>query len=504
MNYIGKHWRGELSLGMAFGVNVFLLNIALALIDSLITFNFPTENPITISRYVITSTTVSLLIIYPWQFVGLWRACNRSIANKKNPVGARIIKGLVVFGIFSSISMLSKNWIILKDNFHLGFQLEDEFADYKINLIKNGKLIHLEGGFGFGVSKSVQDKLETASNIEGIVLDSRGGRIYEGRELAKIINKNNLNTYSLKGCYSACAISFVAGKRRFLGSGANIGFHKYEPFGTSGVDMTEEQEKDLSYFRQAGVKKSFLERLYKTSNKDLWYPTVDQLLDGNVIHEVVNTSDLIPLKYPPKVKKIIDELLNNHSAYKTIRKYEPEIHRKLVVKIQNAVEKGASQNELQMIGKNVLSNLATRSMFKAQDDTIVEFVKTLLAMLREANNKDPIICMKMSYPEQYGSVLYSEQLSGKASEKMLKLFNKVLVEGYTGNKISINAESAENIMASVYPHLENKVKYMELKNLQNKNDYRIHCETIIDTYSMIMTNEKKDAANTLRYLFSQL
>ena len=87
---------------------------------------------------------------------------------------------------------------------------------------------------------------------------------------------------------------------------------------------------------------------------------------------------------------------------------------------------------------------------------------------------------------------------------MLKLFNKVLVEAYTGNKISINAESAENIMAGVYPHLENKIKYMELKNLQNKNDYRIHCETIIDTYSMIMTNEKKDAANTLRYLFSQL
>ena len=29
MNYIGKHWRGELSLGMAFGVNMFLVGIAL-------------------------------------------------------------------------------------------------------------------------------------------------------------------------------------------------------------------------------------------------------------------------------------------------------------------------------------------------------------------------------------------------------------------------------------------------------------------------------------------
>ena len=36
MNYIGKHWRGELSLGMAFGVNMFLVGIALIFVVAFI------------------------------------------------------------------------------------------------------------------------------------------------------------------------------------------------------------------------------------------------------------------------------------------------------------------------------------------------------------------------------------------------------------------------------------------------------------------------------------
>ena len=122
INYIGKHWRGELSLGMAFGVNVLLLNFTIASLGIFIDLNF---HPITISRYVIAQNSVSFLIIYPWQFVGLWRTCNRSIADNKNLIVARIFKVLIICVIVAGISNLNRNWLALKSHFHFGFQLEN-------------------------------------------------------------------------------------------------------------------------------------------------------------------------------------------------------------------------------------------------------------------------------------------------------------------------------------------------------------------------------------------
>ena len=102
MNYIGKHWRGELSLGMAFGVNMFLVGIALMFAQvSLAIF---LRNYLWV---VYSGLLFRYLIIFPWQLVGVWRTCNRSIADEKNLVGARIIKGLVVLWICSHLQKIT-------------------------------------------------------------------------------------------------------------------------------------------------------------------------------------------------------------------------------------------------------------------------------------------------------------------------------------------------------------------------------------------------------------
>ena len=64
-----------------------------------------------------------------------------------------------------------------------------------------------------------------------------------------------------------------------------MGFHQY----TTGseyidtlVDMEEVQAKDLLFFQQQGVKSEFIDKLFNTQPEDLWYPTVDEMLDAGV------------------------------------------------------------------------------------------------------------------------------------------------------------------------------------------------------------------------------
>ncbi len=73
MNYIRKHWRGELSLVTAFWINVFLFNLAIRFLEIGLTEYPPADNPVTASRITIIYVILAVAIIYPWQIIGLWR-----------------------------------------------------------------------------------------------------------------------------------------------------------------------------------------------------------------------------------------------------------------------------------------------------------------------------------------------------------------------------------------------------------------------------------------------
>ena len=68
---------------MAFGVNIFLVGIALVFAVGLPPALFPKAPPLVFYSVSIFLIANRYLIIFPWQLVGVGRACNRSIADEK-------------------------------------------------------------------------------------------------------------------------------------------------------------------------------------------------------------------------------------------------------------------------------------------------------------------------------------------------------------------------------------------------------------------------------------
>lgn len=166
-----------------------------------LTQNSPIEHPQIAARVTLIYVFVALAIVYPWQVVGLWQACVRHIIQTGRTAWARTAQVVTVIGILGTLGNVNIYWPIYKEIYQIGFG-KDEFGNYTVELKKNESLVHVQGGLGFGVSKEVAGLLAKHSNIKGIILDSHGGRIYEGRELSKLILIYGLDTYSLKGCYS--------------------------------------------------------------------------------------------------------------------------------------------------------------------------------------------------------------------------------------------------------------------------------------------------------------
>ena len=504
IKYILKHWRGELSLAISFWVNYFLIQNATSFLLNWFAQSSPIDHPV-ISARVIILIVIIYLFIYIWQIVGLWRACNRHVAVYCKAFWARTVQTIVVLGLIASLGNIALYGGIYKEVYQFGFQ-KDTTPAYSLTLRKDDSLIHLEGGLKFGVSKDVAALLKDHPDVKGIILDCDGGWIYEGRKLSKLILVYGLDTYTLEGCYSAGTIAFISGTNRFLGTGANLGFHQYSMDYENLrelADMEKEQEEDLRIFKRKGIKKEFLEKLYGASAEDFWYPSIDELLSAGVIHGVVNTSDLTPIEYGEGIKDInVKEILLDIPVYRTLQKYESEVFEQIITGMNEQFKKGATFLEIQETGANRIWMLASRLLSMSSDETLIRFGQILVDMSRKLVEIDPFLCLKFVYPEQYGTFTYSEYFSHDEFESLNEVLRNIIIDAHEKENPQIDIEAAELQLQEIITELGDDVEYVyiDLKKLQNSDQYKRHSDALIRTYELILAKDKRFAANMLRYM----
>ncbi|SVC71703.1 uncharacterized protein METZ01_LOCUS324557, partial [marine metagenome] len=259
--YFIKHWRGNHSLSKSFWVNNVALNVLLAIFVAYWTFAGPrTEDPVFLARVILTFSVAGYVLIYPWQFVGLWRSANRYTIEKTRTFWPRVVKLLIILGVLGSLVELTLERQSYVDLYHHSFQLTKEH-NYDVTL--EGNTIFLDGDLDYGISEDVEKIILDNPNVDSIVLDSDGGLLYEGSELSVLILTNSLNTYTNKGCHSACTIAFISGNRRYISKGARLGFHQYSYYRKQStiekLASFDLQQDDANLFRKRGVSQEFID-----------------------------------------------------------------------------------------------------------------------------------------------------------------------------------------------------------------------------------------------------
>ncbi len=275
-----------MSLAHAFWVNLVILFVALGLLER---FVFPPyiENETAVSIAVLLYVIVVKLIIYPWQVVGVLRVCDLRIKSNNGRSWATVTQFALVIslaatllstiGTYQSLSVFKLNLILAET------VLPEPL--YSLDMIEQDSLIHLRGPFEIGITNKVEDLIALHPEITGIILDSEGGQIYEGRGLARLISENRLETFSLANCLSSCTTAFVAGTTRTLGTKARLGFHQYKTYSIiPSIDVENEQAKDIAIFVNQGVSAAFIEKIFIQPPELMWWPEIDELVDAGVVH----------------------------------------------------------------------------------------------------------------------------------------------------------------------------------------------------------------------------
>jgi hypothetical protein len=296
-SYLIAHWRGDHALSHALWVNMLGLLLLLCLAELYLLPRFNTD-PSRMVGNVLLSLLVTRGFVFPWQLLGLLRAIERDFFANREILKTRALQGLAVLTVmFTLIYSLE----LIQGTVHHR-QVLKVFAQpgapiaYKLTVKGDQLIVH--GDLDIGITRAVQRFIQDRLEIRSVVLESRGGHIYEGRGLARIFIDRQYDTYVYDECSSACATAFIGGRKRFIGVQGKLGFHQYKLDHSqtrTGMlrffDLDEEQRRDQALFRTRGIEPQFLDQMFDQPASQIWFPQLDVLLASKIVHSVVSSQD---------------------------------------------------------------------------------------------------------------------------------------------------------------------------------------------------------------------
>jgi hypothetical protein len=285
-NYLIRHWRGELSLPVAYWVNVVLADFALGVLGAAVTPLAHERGPTASGLWSLSLYSLTVIITV-WQLVGLWRSALAHPARGGSRGWAAIAQIVAVLAVLRVFNMLYLQWPIVEQATNL-LTHGDTMKPAQLRLLNHGTQVEIAGGLSFGTAQKLNSLLAANPTVRVVQLNNIGGWIAEGELLQDIIERRGLATYTARECDSACLFAFMGGKERYLGSHGRLGFHEASIAGVGGLVAQDGTNRFRRVFRRKGVSAAFADRALSTPAATIWYPTQQELLNAHVVTALVD------------------------------------------------------------------------------------------------------------------------------------------------------------------------------------------------------------------------
>lgn len=283
--YIGAHWRGEQSLIQSYWVNNGLLLVPLAMgLTGLMSW-------ISMKGEALQAGSIATLIGWPlmiaidtWCIVGAWRSATEYRRMDGSALWAFLAKFSLAGSALQVLASLLVGFLPQVDEYWSMARGIDPIGQATLTLSADGRTAQLNGPIGMGDATRLKALLaESPQRVKLVELASPGGRVYEAERMVEAIRAVGSDTRAVGDCASACTLVFLAGGKRQLMPGAQLGFHRASS-GTYNPVFDEIANRELSAtYRRMGLPEYFVERTAKTPSHSMWWPRSDELVSHQLI-----------------------------------------------------------------------------------------------------------------------------------------------------------------------------------------------------------------------------
>lgn len=275
-----------------------------------------------------------------------------------------------------------------------------DFSKHTLTVAGDGRTLDFSGWITFGLTKDVRAALDKNAAIRAIRLDSRGGRVQEGRLLADLLRERGMTTIVTKECLSACAIVFMGGVQRTVLPGGKLGFHRDRDQFDSQLTVNDTNDTDRDTLVGNGVATWFADRAYSTPSETMWVPSPDDLQRAHVVTEVADvTVAAASTAQPPEtdVGAEVDAEFGKMAIFAAIRNVAPDTYAKIRAITVDAIVHKKSAAELSAAVAPYMRGLARTYLPTASDAAVIEFAKVIALELSDIAAHSTDDCYNFSY-----------------------------------------------------------------------------------------------------------
>jgi hypothetical protein len=393
-SYFARHWRGELALPWAWGINglavgLIAVTLAAGLGPALDAF---ADAPLI--AVVLTTVWALVALVAVWQVVGIWRSAKRHAdGGGLHPDTARLallVGVMITLGVFIRSGLPQ---IVEASQFAMG---KDPIGDYTMRPLHNGTALEISGPIVFGLTDALEKVLADNPRISMLHLDSTGGRVVEARRLRDLIRARGLATFTATNCASACVVAFAAGAERVVGRGGSLGFHRYRSPGLDEAEIEASMAVDRRELSALGAPDWFLERAFSTPNGEMWRPSISDLRRANIITSVSSPADVASSLQSDRAA--IETRLQQSPLYGALRQHEPELYGQMLSAMEQGARRGLSVDEVAGRSRAQLGKLAAKYLPAASDDAVVQAVATAAQTMRTLQSHSADECYRYIQP----------------------------------------------------------------------------------------------------------
>ncbi|WP_375775326.1 hypothetical protein ACE103_25435 [Bradyrhizobium sp. ma5] len=147
-----------------------------------------------------------------------------------------------------------------------------------------GDVLKLSGDIGPGDFVRFRGFVGTERRVRGVDLDSGGGSLDEGFQIAMLAYRRQLTTYVSGECDSACAFIFLTSRKRYVSPGARIGVHSVSnEHGNEDNETIRDTIKLARLMAKHGISPSTIGKMVTTPPGKMSYLNKDDLAALKVI-----------------------------------------------------------------------------------------------------------------------------------------------------------------------------------------------------------------------------
>jgi hypothetical protein len=363
----------------------------------------------------------------------------------------------------------------------------------RVEAAENGQVVVVTGSLMDGSYAKVKRLLDATPKATTLILNSEGGRTYEGAMVANLVQKRKLNTHVEHFCMSACTSILASGQVRTLGPGARVGFHQARTGASMfGGDARAGAELGDAFmtnaYRKAGVDVGFIKRAMDVPWNDMWFPAQSELLR---VRFVTALSPNTPA-FKPTGKFLRNDMraeLLSKPFWKQALAAKPELFEQSVDMAWASVVLNGNKAKLNQKAIAFLSTRLSDQLVDMPDDALGAMISTLATEFSNDAKDNKAYCTSDWLTRAY-FLKFAENKVTSGQESILITLMKAPV-----SKRTVNDEDVYNVMADVYVRLgENSKTPAQFSTLKQ----RANCKESADFFTGLTALPLQEKANIVR------